>query len=55
MLDGFKIKNISITTFLYPMTEPLYMKDSYLKKWDAKVISVKDDMWENFLEKSATK
>ncbi|MHA1239999.1 MAG: alanine--tRNA ligase-related protein [Promethearchaeota archaeon] len=25
------------------MTEPLYMKDSYLKKWDAKVISVKDD------------
>jgi misacylated tRNA(Ala) deacylase len=25
------------------MTEALYMNDSYLKKWDAKVISVKDD------------
>ena len=25
------------------MTEALYMNDSYLKKWDTKVISVKDD------------
>jgi len=25
------------------MTETLYMSDSYLKKWDAKVVSVKDD------------
>lgn len=27
------------------MTEALYMKDSYLKKWDAKVLSVKDDKY----------
>jgi len=27
------------------MTEALYMKDSYLKKWDAKVVSVKDDKY----------
>jgi len=25
------------------MTEALYMKDAYLKKWEAKVVSVKDD------------
>ena len=27
------------------MTEALYMNDSYLKKWDAKVVSVKDDKY----------
>ncbi len=27
------------------MTEALYMKDSYLKKWDAKIVSVKDDKY----------
>jgi len=27
------------------MTEALYMKNSYLKKWDAKVVSVKDDKY----------
>ena len=27
------------------MTEALYMKDSYLKNWDAKVVSVKDDKY----------
>ena len=27
------------------MTETLYMKDSYLKNWDAKVVSVKDDKY----------
>lgn len=27
------------------MTEALYMKDSYLKKWNAKVVSVKDDKY----------
>ena len=27
------------------MTDALYMKDSYLKKWDAKVVSVKDDKY----------
>lgn len=27
------------------MTDALYMKDSYLKKWDANVISVKDDKY----------
>ncbi|MFX0077397.1 MAG: alanyl-tRNA editing protein AlaXM [Candidatus Hermodarchaeota archaeon] len=27
------------------MTEALYMKDSYLKKWEAKVVSVKDDKY----------
>ncbi len=27
------------------MTEALYMSDSYLKKWDAKVVSVKDDKY----------
>ncbi|MFX0046699.1 MAG: alanyl-tRNA editing protein AlaXM [Candidatus Hermodarchaeota archaeon] len=27
------------------MTEALYMKDSYLKKWDAKVVSVKNDKY----------
>lgn len=27
------------------MTEALYMKDSYLKQWDAKVVSVKDDKY----------
>ncbi|MBY8988389.1 MAG: alanyl-tRNA editing protein [Candidatus Lokiarchaeota archaeon] len=27
------------------MTEALYMKDSYLKKWDAKVVAVKDDKY----------
>ena len=34
------------------MTEALYMKDSYLKKWDAKVVSVKDDKYV-VLDKSA--
>ena len=27
------------------MTEALYMKDSYLKKWDATVVAVKDDKY----------
>ncbi len=27
------------------MTEALYMKDSYLKKWEAKIVSVKDDKY----------
>ncbi len=27
------------------MTEALYMKDSYLKKWDAKIVSVKDNKY----------
>ncbi|MHA1477278.1 MAG: alanyl-tRNA editing protein AlaXM [Promethearchaeota archaeon] len=27
------------------MTEALYMNDSYLKKWDAKVVTVKDDKY----------
>lgn len=27
------------------MTEALYMKDAYLKKWDATVVSVKDDKY----------
>ncbi|NHJ20985.1 MAG: alanyl-tRNA editing protein [Candidatus Lokiarchaeota archaeon] len=27
------------------MTEALYMKDSYLKQWDAQVVSVKDDKY----------
>jgi misacylated tRNA(Ala) deacylase len=27
------------------MTEALYMKDSYLKQWDAKVVSAKDDKY----------
>ena len=27
------------------MTDALYMNDSYLKKWDAKVLSVKDDKY----------
>ena len=27
------------------MTEALYMNDSYLKKWEAKVVSVKDDKY----------
>ena len=27
------------------MTEALYMNDSYLKKWDAKIVSVKDDKY----------
>jgi len=27
------------------MTEALYMKDSYLKKWDAKVVSVKENKY----------
>jgi misacylated tRNA(Ala) deacylase len=27
------------------MTEALYMKDSYLKNWDAKVVSVRDDKY----------
>jgi misacylated tRNA(Ala) deacylase len=34
------------------MTEALYMKDSYLKKWDAMVVSVKDDKY-IVLEKTA--
>ncbi|GAH49120.1 unnamed protein product, partial [marine sediment metagenome] len=45
MAETLKNKIISITTFLYSMTEALYMKDSYLKNWDAKVVSVKDDKY----------
>ena len=45
MAETLKNKIISVTTFLYSMTEALYMKDSYLKNWDAKVVSVKDDKY----------
>ena len=31
------------------MTEALYLKDSYLNKWDAKVVEVKDGYARNFL------
>jgi alanyl-tRNA synthetase len=43
--ENLKNKNISVTTFLYSMTEALYMKDSYLKNWNAKIVSVKDDKY----------
>ncbi|MBA7501064.1 Alanine--tRNA ligase [subsurface metagenome] len=45
MPENLKNKIISVTTFLYSMTEALYMKDSYLKNWNAKVVSVKDDKY----------